>query len=79
MTKIVNAILILRKAGSSAWTTDLDNQMVAWTKQYITWLTTADIAVQESKATKFVTHMFLSPTDIDAMFSAIMDLSTIIS
>ncbi|KAF8910568.1 alginate lyase-domain-containing protein [Gymnopilus junonius] len=51
MTKIVNAILILRKAGSTAWTTDLDNQMTAWTKEYINWLTTADIAVQERDAT----------------------------
>jgi len=50
--KIASAILILRKGGSTAWTTDLDNQMIAWSKAYINWLETAKIAVEERVSTK---------------------------
>lgn len=47
MTKVVNGILILRKSNSSAWTTDLDNSMNAWVKEYTGWLETAPIAIEE--------------------------------
>jgi NAD(P)H-dependent FMN reductase len=30
--------LILRKRGSSDWTTDMDNTFAAWIKKYIDWL-----------------------------------------
>jgi len=52
MTKITSAILILRKGKSAAWTADLDNQMIDWTRQYINWLETAATAMKESKAAK---------------------------
>lgn len=51
MAKIVSGILILRKGNSSDWTPDLDEKMNTWTQQYIMWLETAPLAIQESKAT----------------------------
>ncbi|KAF9473986.1 chondroitin AC/alginate lyase [Pholiota conissans] len=51
MAKVTSAILILRKGGSTQWTSDLDNQLIAWTKEYITWLETAEIAIEEALAT----------------------------
>ncbi|KDR80834.1 hypothetical protein GALMADRAFT_135935 [Galerina marginata CBS 339.88] len=50
VAKITTAILILRKGGSSAWTADLDKQMIAWTKEYTTWLE-SPTGIDESKAT----------------------------
>lgn len=52
MTKIVSGILILRKGKSSDWTADLDSQMTAWTKEYISWLETAIISLEEGRADK---------------------------
>ncbi|KIJ51844.1 hypothetical protein M422DRAFT_776428 [Sphaerobolus stellatus SS14] len=49
--KIASGILILRKGGSSDWTTDLDNQFKAWCSEYITWLEAASIALQEAVST----------------------------
>ncbi|KAF4613020.1 hypothetical protein D9613_010913 [Agrocybe pediades] len=49
--KVASAILILRKGGSTEWTKDLDDQMVAWSKEYINWLETAKIAIEEREAT----------------------------
>lgn len=54
MAKVTTAVLILRKGDSKAWTTDLDNRLIAWTKEYITWLENAEIAIEEKEATKFV-------------------------
>ncbi|KAJ6625224.1 alginate lyase-domain-containing protein [Mycena sp. CBHHK59/15] len=48
--KIASGILILRKRGSSDWTTGIDNQMIAWCKQYINWLQTAPTAMQAAAA-----------------------------
>ncbi|KAG6836432.1 hypothetical protein H0H93_008074 [Arthromyces matolae] len=50
MTKIVNAIEILRKTNCKDWTSDLDNQMKSWTTQYIRWLETANISLAEKVA-----------------------------
>lgn len=52
MSKLVSGILILRQGNAAEWTSDLDSSLVSWTKEYITWLTTADIAIQEKEATK---------------------------
>lgn len=52
MAKVVSGILILREGKSTAWTSDLNNQMNNWTTTYLKWIETADIAVAESKATK---------------------------
>lgn len=54
MAKVVSGILILREGKSTAWTSDLDTRMNNWTTTYLKWLETADIAVAESKATKWV-------------------------
>jgi hypothetical protein len=50
MTKIVSGLLILRKGNSPDWTTDLDNQMITWSKSYIQWLETSPIALGEANA-----------------------------
>ncbi|KAF8643337.1 hypothetical protein AX16_009066 [Volvariella volvacea WC 439] len=47
MTKVVNAILILRDGQSSDWTSELDEQMNEWSRQYINWLETSSLALQE--------------------------------
>ncbi|TFK69870.1 chondroitin AC/alginate lyase [Pluteus cervinus] len=47
MAKIVTGILILREGKSSDWTSDLDNGMVSWSREYITWLETSTLALQE--------------------------------
>lgn len=52
MAKVTTAVLILRKGKSTLWTSDLDNQLISWTNEYITWLETAKIAVEESIAPK---------------------------
>jgi hypothetical protein len=60
MAKIASGIIILRKGGSTDWTTELDNEMNAWTKEYITWLETAKIALDEKAADKYVLLPLLS-------------------
>jgi hypothetical protein len=52
MAKVTSAILLLRKGGSTAWTKDLDDRMVSWSNDYIKWLETADIAIEEALAPK---------------------------
>jgi hypothetical protein len=47
MTKIVTGILILRQGDSTDWTTELDERMNAWSRQYITWLETSPLALDE--------------------------------
>lgn len=52
MAKVTTAVLVLRKGKSTLWTSDLDSQLISWTNEYITWLETAKIAVEESIAPK---------------------------
>ena len=54
MTKVATGILVLRKGKSALWTTELDNQMIAWAREYITWLETTQIAIEERDATKYL-------------------------
>jgi hypothetical protein len=54
MAKIVNGILILRKANSTDWTPELDAAMVTWAREYIHWLETWPTAYQESMSPKSV-------------------------
>ncbi|THH31815.1 hypothetical protein EUX98_g2369 [Antrodiella citrinella] len=51
LTKVVNGVLILRDKKAPAWTADLDGKMIAWAKEYITWLQTASIAQEEEAST----------------------------
>ncbi|KXN81032.1 hypothetical protein AN958_06278 [Leucoagaricus sp. SymC.cos] len=48
MTKIVSGILILRKSNSTVWTSDLDNGMNSWVGEYVQWLETTEIAIEEA-------------------------------
>jgi hypothetical protein len=52
MAKVTTGILILRGANSPDWTSDFETQMNNWTTQYITWLQTSPIALEEAAATK---------------------------
>jgi hypothetical protein len=52
MAKVTSAILLLRKGRSTAWTKDLDNRMISWSNEYIKWMETADIAIEEANADK---------------------------
>lgn len=58
MAKIVSGIIILRKGQCPDWTTELDNQMNAWTRDYIGWLEYTPIALEEGEAPKFVIAAF---------------------
>jgi len=59
MAKVTTGILVLRKGKSTLWTTDLDNQMIAWTREYITWLETAEIAIEERDSTKYALFLII--------------------
>lgn len=58
MAKVTTAVLILRKGKSAQWTDDLDSRLISWTNEYINWLETATIAVEESIAPKRVISSF---------------------
>ncbi|KAJ7140040.1 chondroitin AC/alginate lyase [Mycena crocata] len=45
--KIVSGIIVLRKRKCTDWTDDIDAQMVSWVQQYITWLETNKLGVDE--------------------------------
>jgi hypothetical protein len=47
MTKIVTGILILRQGRSEDWTAELDEQMNGWCREYIGWLETSPLALDE--------------------------------
>ena len=51
ITKLVSAVLILRATGADAWTPTLDNGLKAWCTQYVQWLVTSPIALEEKSAT----------------------------
>ncbi|KAF9452091.1 chondroitin AC/alginate lyase [Macrolepiota fuliginosa MF-IS2] len=51
MAKIVSGILILRKTNSTAWTSEVNDGMNAWVTEYVHWLETANIAIQEALST----------------------------
>ena len=57
MTKVVDAVLILRAGKSSQWTEAIDSGLVNWTTTYIGWLTSNAIALQEAAAPKYVTFV----------------------
>lgn len=52
MAKVTSAILLLRMGGSTAWTKDLDESMISWSNDYIKWMETAEIAIEEANAPK---------------------------
>jgi hypothetical protein len=50
MVKITSAVLILRKMSAPQWTPEMDGQLNEWCRQYINWLKTAEIAIEEKEA-----------------------------
>ncbi|KAF9459037.1 chondroitin AC/alginate lyase [Collybia nuda] len=50
MTKVASAVLILRDSKAPGWTTELDDQLVTWTKEYIKWLESSPISLEEKAA-----------------------------
>ncbi|KAI1792432.1 chondroitin AC/alginate lyase [Ganoderma leucocontextum] len=50
MAKIVSGVLILRGGKAPEWTSEVDTGFVNWTKEYIPWLTSASIALEEKAA-----------------------------
>ncbi|PPQ86141.1 hypothetical protein CVT25_003091 [Psilocybe cyanescens] len=50
MSKVASAVLILRKGKSAAWTADIDNRFIEWSKEYITWLENAELAIEEKES-----------------------------
>ena len=53
MTKVVDAVLILRAGNAAGWTETIDSGLVNWTTTYIGWLTSNEIALQEAVAPKY--------------------------
>lgn len=58
MTKVVSAVLILRNGKAPGWTTELDDQLVAWTREYIKWLESSPISLEEKASTKSAHSLF---------------------
>lgn len=51
MTKLVSGVLMLRNGSAPAWTADINSGLNSWVTQYIQWLTTANLALQEKAST----------------------------
>ena len=52
MVKVVNAIQVLKAAGSPDWTAARDQAMVTWVKAYLNWLQTSDLGKQVASKAK---------------------------
>ncbi|KAI0752836.1 chondroitin AC/alginate lyase, partial [Daedaleopsis nitida] len=50
MAKVVSGVLLLREGKAPQWTSDIDTALNNWTNEYINWLSTADIALEEKAA-----------------------------
>lgn len=50
MAKLTSGILTLRKGQAAEWTQTLDDGLNAWVKEYIVWLTTNSMALEEKAA-----------------------------
>ncbi len=62
MTKIANAVLILRGGKAPEWTEALDVGLVNWTTTYIGWLTHDTLALQEAASSKCVASLLTTDT-----------------
>lgn len=54
VVKVVNAVLVLRTGQAPGWTSAIDSGLVNWTKSYIKWLTSSQIALTAAVASKCV-------------------------
>lgn len=52
VTKIANAVQLLRQSNAPDWTLDRDRRMVGWAKGYINWLQTSLIGKKSGTAAK---------------------------
>ena len=52
MSKVVSGVLILREGRAAEWTSSIDLALTLWTQEYITWLMSASIALEEKAAPK---------------------------
>ncbi|CAE6489063.1 unnamed protein product [Rhizoctonia solani] len=50
MSKLVSGVLVLREGQSRDWNTTLDDGLNSWVKQYIVWLTTSEMGIEEKAA-----------------------------
>ncbi|KAN0114323.1 Alginate lyase domain containing protein [Russula decolorans] len=50
MVKVVNAVLVLRAGGAPGWTSAIDLGLVNWTRSYIKWLTSSQVALAAAVA-----------------------------
>jgi hypothetical protein len=66
MVKVVNAVLVLRAGGAPGWTSAIDLGLVNWTKSYIKWLTSSQIALAAAVAPKCVILISPSPNLLSA-------------
>ena len=57
MTKVADAVLILRGGNAPEWTEAIDSGLVNWTTSYIGWLTSNELALQEAASAKCVTFL----------------------
>ncbi|KAI0265333.1 alginate lyase-domain-containing protein [Gloeopeniophorella convolvens] len=51
MAKVATAVLVLRQGKAPEWNSTVDSGLVSWTNQYIQWLTTSSIALDEAAST----------------------------
>jgi hypothetical protein len=52
MSKLVSGVLLLRQGQAPEWTSTLNDGLNTWVKQYIVWLTTNSLALEEKAAPK---------------------------
>ena len=52
MAKVVSGVLMLREGQAAEWTAEINDALNNWTNEYIGWLTTAKIALEEKAAEK---------------------------
>lgn len=52
ITKIANAVQLLRQSNAPDWNLDKDRRMVNWVKAYLNWLQTSPIGKKASLAAK---------------------------
>ncbi|KAG9113181.1 hypothetical protein FRC07_007810 [Ceratobasidium sp. 392] len=51
MTKLVSGVLMMRNGSAPAWTSDLDQGLNSWVTQYLQWLNTAQLSLDEKAST----------------------------
>lgn len=76
MVKVVNAVLVLRAGRAPGWTSAIDSGLVNWTRSYIKWLTSSQIALTEAVASKCVTLVSSRPFERQIVVTCFTDCGT---